>query len=654
METGKRNPLLDAVVILASVACAVVGQWLLARPNAGFAGALPWFLTAGAGLGVTALRRERPELWQRLAGRTAGRRAPAFVLGALALSLLTVWAIYNRETSGGGFYWDALFLWAASASTYLLAFRWPDRAWLRARVTAHRREIALVGGLTLLAAGLRFLWLARIPDVMNGDEGLHSLLARSILEGRYTHPFGTFYGAGSLHLFVAALGLKLFGYTVLASRLTPAIGGLLGVPATYLLARRLFDRPAALVAAGLVAVLHAHIQFSRVIGVGYIHATLFASLGVYLLYSALENHSARRAALGGVVMGAWLYVYIDSRFVPAVLLAWGALLLLLPRQRALILSNLRQVAAFAGGYAVAAAPMGLWAFRHWDDFSARFSSDGTLWNNYYKSLLKQGPSVDLPRTLFQQASHAFFSLTRYPMADFYQSPAPMLDTLSASLFWLALSYSLLHLLDRRHLLLNIWLWSGALAVGLLTVPRSSDGYRMLTVLIPVVLMIGALAAQLAEWLASTLGRPWSQWAVLGALLAAALALNVNLYFNLFAHSCQYGGDRQTRTAYFLGTVLAGMPPGERAIILGNDNLHYGTHASAQYLNPGVEVENLTAPLPPDPSTLPRPRAFILIPERIPDLSALQAAFPGGQLRPVDDCGAPSLYVYSLPASQGTP
>ena len=35
----------------------------------------------------------------------------------------------------------------------------------------------------------------------------------------------------------------------------------------------------------------------------------------------------RLEALGGLVMGLWLFVYVDSRFVPVVLLAWLALLL---------------------------------------------------------------------------------------------------------------------------------------------------------------------------------------------------------------------------------------------------------------------------------------------------------------------------------------
>jgi len=339
---------------------------------------------------------------------------------------------------------------------------------------------------------------------------------------------------------------------------------------------------------------------------------------------------------------------VDSRFVPAVLLAWALVLIVLPGQRVFILGNLKPIAAFGGGYLVAAAPMGLWAWRHWDDFGARFASDGTLWNGYYARVLAQNPKLNLFQLLLDQLGHAFFSITRYPVWDFYHSPAPLLDLLTAALFWLALIYSALHLSDRRHLLLNIWLWSGVAAVGLLTVPRSSDGYRLLTVFIPIVILVAVVAEQLALRLSDALGgRTWVIWSILAALLVAVLAINVNIYFRQFATSCRYGGDRATRTAYFLGTVLAKMRPGERAIVLGNEYLHYGTHASAQYLNPGVVVQNVTEPLKPDFGVGPTPQAFILIPERGNDLGALQSAYPGGQVTPVEDCGALTLYVYAF-------
>ena len=540
--THIRGSWLEAALVLISVACALRGQWLLT--HADVAGSLLWFLAAGAGFVIPLLSKGQLDYGLDMPLPATVHRVPRFLIVSGLLSLVALGIIIFREQAGAHFYWDAVILWVGSCIAYLLAFRWPGWAWLRERVYAHRWEILLVAGLTLLAAVLRFLWLDRIPDVMNGDEGLHGLFARRVLEGANRHPFSTFYGAGSLHLFVVAMVEKFLGYTSLATRVIPAIGGVLGVPATFLLARRLFGPRVAFVAAGLVAALHSHIQFSRVLGVGYIYATLFASLGVYLLYGALETGSRSRAALGGVTLGLWLYVYVDSRFVPAVLLAWFLILIVLPGQRAFILGNLKPIAAFGGGYLVAAAPMGLWALRHWDDFGARFSSDGTLWNGYYARVLAQNPKLNLFQFLLDQLGHAFFSITRYPVWDFYQSPAPLLDLLTAALFWLALIYSALHLLDRRHLLLNIWLWSGVAAVGLLTVPRSSDGYRLLTVFIPIVILVAVVAEQLALRLSDALGgQAWAIWSILAALLVAVLVINVNIYFRQFATSCRYGGDR---------------------------------------------------------------------------------------------------------------
>ena len=82
-------------------------------------------------------------------------------------------------------------------------------------------------------------------------------------------------------------------------------------------------------------------------------------------------------------------------------------------------------------------------------------------------------------------------------------------------------------------------------------------------------------------------------------------------------------------------------------MLGNEHLRYGTHASAEYLNPGVIVETVTDPV----STGVRsgvPRLFIIIPERAAELADVQAAYPGGVVEDVRDCGAPALTLYRLP------
>jgi hypothetical protein len=638
----------EPVLVLISAACAVRGQWLLIKSEPDSTSGLPWLFAAMVIFAALVLWRDRSTPLLDVRRSVVIGHRWYFLVASVILSLAALYLIVSHEQAGALRYWDTPVLWIASCMAYLMIFRWPGWAWLRQRLVAHQREILLVAGLTLLAAVLRFVWLDRVPDIMNGDEGLHGMFARQVVEGANIHPFSTFYGYGALYLFVVAFAIKLLGYTNVATRIVPAIGGLLGVPAIYLLARRLFGLRVAFVAAGLVAVLHSHLQFSRVLGVGYINATLFASLGVYLLYSALETGSQLRAALGGVVLGIWLYVYVDSRFVPAVLAAWLLILIILPGQRAFVLGALKPLAAFGGGYLIAAAPMGLWAWRHWNDFMARFSSDGTLWNGYYVRVLAQNDNLHLPQFLLDQLNHAFFSITRYRVYDFYQSPAPLLDVLTAALFWLAVIYSLLHLLDRRHLLLNIWLWSGIASIGLLMIPRSSDGYRLLIVLIPIAIMVGVVAEQLALRWSSAFRRPsWATGSALAALFVALLVINADVYFRQYASSCEYGGDSETRIAYSLGTVLARMQRGEHAIVLGNDNIQYGTHASAQYLNPGVIVQNLTQALPPDIGASSPPQAFILIPERLNDLAYLQKVFPGGQVKQVTDCTRVVLYVYTL-------
>jgi hypothetical protein len=75
----------------------------------------------------------------------------------------------------------------------------------------------------------------------------------------------------------------------------------------------------------------------------------------------------------------------------------------------------------------------------------------------------------------------------------------------------------------------------------------------------------------------------------------------------------------------------------------------------EYLNRGVTVDNWQEPLALGQLSGPAPDAFIVHPSRHADLAAIQAAYPGGTLVEIADCGVPTLYHYAfrLPPKQST-
>ena len=131
---------------------------------------------------------------------------------------------------------------------------------------------------TLGAALLRFIDLGQLPRVINGDEGLIGQFVLAAKRNPLANPWSLFENIGGLYRHGIGMMIKLFGQTPFALRLLPAIGGTLAIPALYVLARELFGRRVALMAAILLAVSHAHIHFSRTVAVTYIQSTLFAPL----------------------------------------------------------------------------------------------------------------------------------------------------------------------------------------------------------------------------------------------------------------------------------------------------------------------------------------------------------------------------------------
>src|SRR5690606_24742265 len=104
----------------------------------------------------------------------------------------------------------------------------------------------------------------------------------------------------------------------------PPIFGTLTVVVLWLLARRLFDRRAALVAAALLTVLPGHFLDRTMLGFVDHHA-LEALLAVCVLFAivrALETASIAAATLTGLALGAYLLTWGSGVFLVAIIGAW--------------------------------------------------------------------------------------------------------------------------------------------------------------------------------------------------------------------------------------------------------------------------------------------------------------------------------------------
>lgn len=145
-------------------------------------------------------------------------------------------------------------------------------------------------------------------------------------------PFSTITAFPGIFPYWQTQTVYLLGRNLEGLRAVSVILGTLGIPALYLLARTLFDRPTALLAAFMLAVFPPHIHFSR-IGLNNIADPLFGTLALAFLLRGLKNGRRLDFAAGGAALGLTQYFYEGGRFLYPALICVGLAWLLVTRQK---------------------------------------------------------------------------------------------------------------------------------------------------------------------------------------------------------------------------------------------------------------------------------------------------------------------------------
>jgi 4-amino-4-deoxy-L-arabinose transferase-like glycosyltransferase len=598
---------------------------------------------AGAIIVLVVLVYGPPHWATRLAARLSLSTANVLVIMAVLLAVMAASSEVIFEQLGRVNYLPVLILWVLSALVYVGAFvgDHPDRMGIRTWFAGHRRELLLIGLVTLLAAGLRFYQLGNIPRVIDGDEGRIGQAALQTNQNPLANPFALFENFGGIYIQAIGLALSAFGHTPFALRLLPAIVGTAAIPAVYLLGRRLLGAGAGLVAAILLAIGHAAIHFSRIVSVAYIPETALIPLELYFLFSGLQDRRPWRLAVGGLILGVHFGIYVSAQVIFAMLVVYLIAAAFLARP--LLQRAGRMIWVFWLGVLVAGLPEAVYVWRHPSEFLSRLNADGTFQSGWLSNqLAATGQSA--PAILLGRIAHALLSLNHLPAVDFYNSRVPLLDILTSTLLIVGLVYALWRTRDTAYLLLNGYFWSLTLGIAIFAVPPSADSYRMLVVL-PAAMLLAASGLKQA-YVALSLARPdqrWVQLTTAGCLLVAVLALNVRAYFVDFASQCRYGGDRATRFASYLGSYLNKIDPEATIYLLSDDELRYGTHTSVDFLSGNRPVTNWTAPV--DQLKMTADTVVLAGPTRAQELRDWAEAQAGGQLVQELDCAQPMLLAY---------
>lgn len=208
------------------------------------------------------------------------------------------------------------------------------RSWVAASV-----EAVALSGLFVAAAAVRLPYLWSIPQFT--DETLDSLRSFAVYEGRQLPLTNTVHYIGAFSNYLEAGAFKLFGPSVYTPRLLTCLLGVLTVIATYWLVRQMLGRPAAWLAAALLATSGVHAAASSHLAYPLSSTPLFVTLSAALLVRAVHVRSGWSLAGAAFAFGLALQTHVSALvFLP------GAAAYLLWQGRSLLRSRWLAVAAF--------------------------------------------------------------------------------------------------------------------------------------------------------------------------------------------------------------------------------------------------------------------------------------------------------------------
>lgn len=192
--------------------------------------------------------------------------------------------------------------------------------------TPRKRIVLYLVLIVFFGAFLRCHKLNTLPDRLWHDEKAHLQNVRDVVSGRHAVFFPENNGRESLFIYLLTVNVHLFGETPWAVRLCGVVVGTLTIPLLFLLVRRLFSVPIALVASFLLACNPWHIIMSRIA-----YRLVLTLPLLCLVWLTLERwRSTRRIrwlTISAICTGVGFYTYSTFRFVPFMVAAfWCALI----------------------------------------------------------------------------------------------------------------------------------------------------------------------------------------------------------------------------------------------------------------------------------------------------------------------------------------
>ncbi len=568
------------------------------------------------------------------------------ILVATALVSSLVATLYSQGNQPAARGWPTFGFWLTGVLA-LVAFIVREIARSRRASDAlrvSRLELAAVIGLTAGAFIVRFVRLADVPYPISGDEASVGVEGLKILAGSSTDMFRTGWSLQpNLSFLGPAVSMSQFGETLVGLRLFPVLAGTLTVPVLYFLARSMFSRTVAFLAATLLATMAFHLHFSR-IAVNNADATLLVCVVVGLLYALGSTRRPDRFVAAGLACGFSIYSFAGARLAFVIALFYVVYLFATDRE---FRRSWTRLLLFVIALAVAVLPTAVHFLQKTDIALGRLSQMGVFHSGWLgEEAARSGHSAVF--LLGRQLVRSFSIFVSAPaIGGFYNSPKPLLDPFWSIAFLLGIMFSWIRLPDPRHALLNIWFWSVLLFGGALILPPPHAERLLLAT--PAVAFFAAWGI-------------WNVWSIVGRISAkrvqvagafATVSLlaftSLSFYFREYTPR-YYFTELDGEVGTELGRYLAREPRVRQVYFSGRPRMWYRSFASTDFLSGGVPGEDFPAGTVPDIRGKRRPLVFVALPHLRPEVERIRQVHAGGKLLSIrrrPNVREPLFFVYRL-------
>lgn len=488
------------------------------------AAAAALFAHSVRGIDVLRSSGDRPTLPFSATARALSQWSMRLVLGALALSGLSLGAFAQAQSVAG---WA---LTLAAVAVFLIALRGMPAAAADAAsvLRSSRFEWLLLAALLAVALVPRLVATDRVPAGLWYDEAREGVAARQVLaDPSYRPVYIPYIERPAHHVYLVALSFMMFGDTVPALRAVAAAFSLLNMLAAYLLLRRWFARGAwgGLLAAALLATMRYDLTLSRILFDANT-TPFFMFMSLFFLDRGLHRQRPSDFALAGLIIGIGLGFYLPMRLYLGLVIAMGI--------GAAALAGRHGIAALAGfsshaalfviGVWLAIAPVVEYAVTSPDVF---FERTGTA------SVLYEREETDLGAAVWTSVTRqlGMYNVRGDNNGRHNLPGAPMFDDLTGVLFLLGGSLVILRARQTPNLVMFMIYVTMMQAAVFATDWEAPHALRAIGTLPAALYACTYALTTIASLIASALGHRRMLAAAVVALLIILAWTNLDTYFN---------------------------------------------------------------------------------------------------------------------------